>query len=215
MADTMAMRIALIEHDAFAAHMLLHLLNKTFPHAQVDSYTGRESNLIRRIAQDSYDVVVACMELDLFTGPGLCAAFRKLNDHTPLLGITSYPAHRYEHVLRQCGAQGLVSKNEPKKLLAAVASTAQHRVMHGFTQPYQAHHDLLQRRTLHRNLSAREATVLHLFMQYGNNSKAIGRDLHIHPETARKHLQNIRRKLGVADLTELRTVASNYDLELA
>jgi len=51
------------------------------------------------------------------------------------------------------------------------------------------------------NLSLRELAVLALVAE-GRADKQIGRELGISPFTARKHVQNVRRKMGASCRTE-------------
>jgi two-component system nitrate/nitrite response regulator NarL len=60
----------------------------------------------------------------------------------------------------------------------------------------QSREEALAHRRILEQLSPREKAVLALLAQ-GNSSESIGNSLRISPQTVKRHVQNIMRKLGV------------------
>ena len=86
------------------------------------------------------------------------------------------------------GASALLSKQATReRICAAIAAAAR-----GERVPVEADEDGFR-----RLLSARELEVLHLTAA-GLSAPAIGRELHLSPETIKTHLRNVYDKLGVS-----------------
>lgn len=132
------------------------------------------------------------------------------SSHVPVLAV----AHRSRFLeLVDAGCLGFVTVGTPKEELAAAVE----RVLAGdaIVPPdllgQLLRHVVVRRRKIEsvmERLTEREREVFALAVN-GANKDDIGRELFISPATARTHLQNVYKKLGVHSQTELMALADS------
>jgi two-component system nitrate/nitrite response regulator NarL len=126
--------------------------------------------------------------------PGLdgLAVLRSLRDEalpTSVVLVSATVGAAQAQAALDAGASALLSKEATReRICAAIAAAAR-----GERVPAEPDGDGFR-----RLLSARELEVLHLTAA-GLSAPAIGRELHLSPETIKTHLRHVYDKLGVSD----------------
>ena len=126
--------------------------------------------------------------------PGLdgLAVLRSVRDEalpTSVVLVSATVGAAQAQAALDAGASALLSKEATReRICAAIAAAAR-----GERVPAEPDGDGFR-----RLLSARELEVLHLTAA-GLSAPAIGRELHLSPETIKTHLRNVYDKLGVSD----------------
>jgi two-component system nitrate/nitrite response regulator NarL len=173
--------------------------------------TGDELEAARLADRHSADVVLT--EVDLAPGSGFDLA-RRLGDRSATVILTRRPEGEVILEAVSAGAMGCLGHHVDPAVLAAQI----HRAAGGrFVIDEARLHETLKRASAGRvpevgafaplaTLTSREREILQLLVR-GLDNRAIAGRLHLSPHTARTHVGNILRKLGVHSRAEAARMA--------
>ena len=196
-----AIRILIVD-DHFMVRMGLASSLNDMDDMQVVGEAGTAEEAVRSYRQLQPDVVL--MDLCLPDANGVVAIRRIREEFCSarilVLSINESEEDIYQSV--QAGAMGYLPKSvEPHDLLRAIRSLSSGE---RFFPPAIA--SRMMKREGRPSLTPREQEVVELLVE-GLSNKEIARALHIVPRTAKLHVSNLMRKMGVLDRTQAVTAA--------
>lgn len=120
-------RIAIVDNDRLVLGLLASFLDKQ-PHLTVD-WTANSG----RSGIDAYhrslcgtapaaDLIVTDIAMHGMSGLEMCSMIRFEDDHTPILGVTSYDPQMYATEALAAGMQGIVAKEDLERLRESIAT---------------------------------------------------------------------------------------------
>lgn len=120
-------RIAIVDNDRLVLGLLASFLDKQ-PHLTVD-WTANSG----RSGIDAYhrslcgtapaaDLIVTDIAMHGMSGLEMCSMIRFEDDHTPILGATSYDPQMYATEALAAGMQGIVAKEDLERLRESIAT---------------------------------------------------------------------------------------------
>lgn len=200
-------RVAIVDdHTMMREGLRLFLENSTdlsFAWMAVDA-----SEAIRKVDDDTPDVLVVDISLPDRSGLELIKDIRLLRPKLPILAVSMHDEKLYAQRALKAGARGYVMKNAPQKTLEnalrrvatggiAVSENMSEEILRAFsTGAAPQSQDALS------GLSDREFEVFQL-IGHGKNTGQIAEALRISTKTVDVHKMNIRSKLGMSDPGEL------------
>jgi DNA-binding NarL/FixJ family response regulator len=205
-----AVRVLVVDPQPFFCEALRTALQSSGD-VEVVGTAGGELEAARLAARRSPDVVLT--EVSLSAGSGLGLA-RRLGGRTATMILTRRAEGDVLLEAVSAGAMGCVGHHLD---LAALASLVHRAAGGGFALDDGRLHDTLKRASAARvsqlgafprlaKLTSREREVLQLLTR-GLDNRAIAGHLHVSSHTARTHVGNILRKLGVHSRAEAARVA--------
>ena len=152
--------------------------------------TGADGRIaLAALRQLRCDVAVLDVRMPGLDGMAVLRCVREESLPTSVVLVSATVDAAQAQAALDAGASELLSKEATReRICAAIAAAAC-----GARVPAEADGDGFR-----RLLSARELEVLHLTAA-GLSAPAIGRELHLSPETIKTHLRNVYDKLGVSD----------------
>lgn len=151
------------------------------------------------------DVLLLDLGLPLLDGLGVMESLRRAKSTVRVLVVTARMDVQSVRAALALGAAGYLPKNEDSdELLLAIRRVAQGRrhISGAIAQVFVPEAGAVPE----VSLTASETTILQLVGQ-GMTSKEISQRLDISEATARKHRENIRRKLGIRNSAEMAAYA--------
>jgi DNA-binding NarL/FixJ family response regulator len=151
------------------------------------------------------DVLLLDLGLPSLDGLGVMEALRRAHASVKVLVVTARLDAQSIRAALALGAAGYLPKNEDSdELLLAIRRVAAGRryISAHIAQVFVPE----AQRVPEHSLTASESNILQLVGQ-GMTSKEIGQQLDISEGTARKHRENIRRKLGIRNSAEMAVYA--------
>jgi DNA-binding NarL/FixJ family response regulator len=152
------------------------------------------------------DVLLLDLGLPLLDGLGVMESLRRAKSPVRVLVVTAHMDVQSVRTALALGAAGYLPKNEDSdELLLAIRRVAEGRryISADIAQLFVPEAPVA---TPVNKLTASETTVLQLVGE-GLTSKEISQRLDISEATARKHRENIRRKLGIRNSAEMAAYA--------
>ncbi|MGH2661326.1 MAG: LuxR C-terminal-related transcriptional regulator [Actinomycetota bacterium] len=212
----MALRVLIADPEPFFGEALSVALSDGM---EVVGHTTDELEAVKLASAHAPDVVLS--EVGLAAGSGL-SLIRRLGDGVRTIVLTR--GHEGDVLLDAvaAGAQGCLGHHlEPSQLLPFLERAADDQ----FVVEDGRLHEILKRASGGRGptmpgapwlgrLTTREREVLQLLAR-GLDNRAIARQLHLSPHTARTHVGNILRKLGVHSRADAAWVALQEHLSHA
>jgi DNA-binding NarL/FixJ family response regulator len=160
------------------------------------------------------DVLLLDLGLPALDGLGVMEALRRANSSVKVLVVTARMDVQSIRSALALGAAGYLPKNEDSdELLLAIRRVAAGRRYISAHIAQMFVHEAQPLPTPELSLTASESTILQLVGQ-GLTSKEIGLRLDISEATARKHRENIRRKLGIRNSAEMAAYAMRVQARL-
>lgn len=169
---------------------------------------GDASEAMRRVDQDTPDVLVVDISLPDRSGLELIKDLRLLRPKLPMIAVSMHDEKLYAQRALKAGARGYVMKSAPQKVL----ENALHRVAGGGIAVSEEMSEEILRafssgtanetKDSITELSDREFEVFRLMGQ-GRNTGQIAETLRISTKTVDVHKMNIRAKLGINGSSEL------------
>jgi DNA-binding NarL/FixJ family response regulator len=205
-----AVRVLIVDPQPFFCEALRTALQDS-DGIEVVGATGDELDAAQLAVQHSPDVVLTEVELSGGSGLGLT---RRLGDRTATVVLTRRPEGEVLLEAVSAGAMGCLGHH----LDVAVLASLVHRAATGAFAIDEARlHDTLKRASAARApelgafprlaaLTPREREILQLLAR-GLDNRAIAGQLHLSTHTARTHVGNILRKLGVHSRAEAARMA--------
>ncbi len=189
-------RIAVVDNDPMALASLTQLIREQAAFASLLWTSMDAQHALEHCShfEDTPDILITDMSLEGIQGDSLCRRLRLTNTKTRLLAVTSFSLSSYERKARRAGAQGLVSKNDEKAIIHAIATLQRRESLPGFETPI-----LAQARIKHEKssplLTVREEEVIGLVSERGLTDREIGAEIGVKEATVRRHMHNIMKKL--------------------
>jgi YesN/AraC family two-component response regulator len=105
----MAARILIVDDEQNLAHTLGQTLQLDFPDAEIDAaYSGEEG--LSRLAEASYDLLIADLRMPGFSGLDLIKGVRYLDQTVPIILITGYGSPGLREECAQLGVNDYLDK---------------------------------------------------------------------------------------------------------
>lgn len=172
---------------------------------------------LESLARASFDVVLVDVQMKKMDGLSLLSAIRESHPDLPVVMISADDNPIYLARAAANGAQDFVLKSDPTDTLERALC---HAHMKGGSHPG-GRMDSLRRKLsspvqvanlpVDVPLTSREGQVLR-HIAYGLSNREIGSSLGISVETVKEHVQNILRKTGAADRTDVAVRAVRFGL---
>lgn len=169
---------------------------------------GDASEAVRKVDEDTPDVLVVDISLPDRSGLELIKDLRLLRPKLPMIAISMHDEKLYAQRALKAGARGYVMKSAPQKVLEqalhrvagggiAVSEEMSEEILKAFSSGNAA-----ESKDSISELSDREFEVFVLIGQ-GKNTGQIAEALRISTKTVDVHKMNIRAKLGMNETGEL------------
>ncbi len=165
-----------------------------------------------KLESSAVDLVIVDVSLKGSGGIDLVKQLRVIHPQLPLLVISMHDEHLFAERALRAGAAGYVTKDsDPEAIVTAVR-----KVLRGELAVSEKLAMMMLRANLHGSrestsmldsLSDREMEVFELIGR-GVKTRAIADSLSISVKTVESHQSNIKRKLGISGMTELRRIAA-------
>lgn len=178
-----------------------------------------EQEALEEIARTRPHVAIIDITLKESSGVELVKAIHRQYDEVKMLVISAHDENLYAERMLEVGALGYVNKQEAaEKLVEAIRKVGEGEV---FVSPQIARR-LLKRRAVGSNGSEPTSTIHDLtdrelqvyeMIGGGETTKYIANRLELSPKTVERYKENIKRKLGVRNATELVQSATRWILE--
>lgn len=205
-------RIAIIDNDRLVLGLLSSFLDKQ-PNLTV-AWTAKGG----RGGIDAYhrslcgtgpaaDLIVTDIAMHGMSGLEMCSMIRFEDDHTPILGATSYDPQMYAADALAAGMQGIVAKEDLECLRESIATLldgGRLPMRDGvfFDSPQQAFARLqTDGKPALLNLSENERTVMD-YLSQGMLTTDIAMLMDVSPSTVKTYVSRAMRKLGVGNRRE-------------
>ncbi|MCO8125244.1 response regulator transcription factor [Stieleria sp. TO1_6] len=163
---------------------------------------------LRQLAEQPFDVVLVDVQMKKMDGLALLASIRESHPDLPVVFISAYDYPIYMARAVANGAQDYVLKSDPA---ATIEQTLSYACSNGAALP-NGLLDRLRRKMTETIRAAdlppelpvtpREAQVLR-HVAFGLSNREIAASLGISVETVKEHVQNILRKTGASDRTDV------------
>ncbi|WP_165369690.1 response regulator transcription factor [Bifidobacterium pseudolongum] len=205
-------RIAIVDNDRLVLGLLASFLAKQ-PHLAIDwtaqSGQGGIDAYHRSLSgtDPAADLIVTDIAMHGMSGLEMCSMIRFEDDHTPILGATSYDPQAYAADAMAAGMQGMVMKDDLEGLLGSITTLldgGRLPMRNGvfFNSPQQAYARLqAEGKPVLLNLSENERTVMDYLAQ-GMLTTDIAMLMDVRPSTVKTYVSRAMRKLGVNNRRE-------------
>jgi two-component system, NarL family, nitrate/nitrite response regulator NarL len=178
-------RIIIVDdHPLFRVGLGYALKNLGF---DVIAEAGDGAEGVRRVTELKPDAVLLDAKMPNMDGLEACRQMIAVLPSTRIVMLTTFSEPALVQAARDAGAAGFVSKETEAERLAAIL----HKML---IDPQYTNFPAIDL----PKLSPRELEVLRL-MASGQSNKEIARSLGLSPDTIKDHLENLYRKLEVAD----------------
>ena len=198
----MSIRVLLADDHEVVRTGLKSLLEDTSVDIIAEASSGEEA--VKKAAQLAPDVILLDIRLGEFDGLQALEKIRKKSPQVKVVMLSTYDNPTYVARSVALGASDYVLKDSPREsLVAAIERAAAGSEPSDEGMLSQVKQTMARRGDRHEDipLTNRELQVLrHLAL--GLSNKEIGRSLNISVETVKEHVQNVLRKLDVADRTQ-------------
>ncbi|PLS27628.1 response regulator [Bifidobacterium parmae] len=204
--------IAILDNDAIALEGLSRIVERN------------RLGIVKWCARNGRDAVQRCADGDLMprlllvdmslegmSGVDACRQIRRRTAAVLLLGVTAFPVERYASRLMEAGAQGVVTKNEEARLVAAMQTVLDGSWFDGFESPRNAHMRLKHVSDDARMLlSDREEEVM-ILLSRGWSIADIADHMQVSRATAATYLSRARHKLGARTIRQAVAIWTGED----
>jgi DNA-binding NarL/FixJ family response regulator len=212
MEKTSAIRVFLVDDQTMIRAGFKSLLGKD-PRFQIAGDTGDPRLGVELIGESRPDVVLLDISMPGLSGIDAIPMLRKVSPKTKIVMLTHHEGETFVEQALRAGADGYLSKDsEPEELVLALESVCKGNM---FLSPKVAGSLVHRSRgpgeaSLHRgrleSLTPREREVFQL-LALGKSNKEVARSLEMSVGTAKKHRENLQRKLECHSAAELALLA--------
>ncbi len=215
--DLDMIKIALAEDNSFLAHSLINKLG-LFDTFKVKYHALNGADLLNKLSNDAnIDVILMDIQMPEMDGIVATKEITKKYPHIKIIMLTILDTDQTVYESIQSGAVGyLVKESSPQEIYdgiiqalnggAAMSPSIALKAMKIIQNP-----DSIERDAKDFNLSERELQVLHQLVK-GLNYKEIASNLIISPNTVRRHMENLYKKLEVSNKVEAIQKAYQYNI---
>lgn len=206
--DSEPWNIALVDNDALVRSYLETYLGG-LPEFNIcwSMQSGRDAVEAYRLHELWPDLIVTDLSMHGMSGFELCATIRFEDDHTPILGCSSYMIEPYERNAVNNGMQGLLLKNELAQLADGMRTLLSGQPLlksNGmpYETPQQAHERLLmQGKPAIMSMSPNEQAVMELCSE-GLSMRTIAEETGDSESTVKTYISRAMRKLRAKSRAE-------------
>jgi DNA-binding NarL/FixJ family response regulator len=198
------MRVLVVDDHPVVRKGIIHILEED-PGVESCAEAGSAAELMRRVSEGRWDVVVLDINLPDRSGLDVLKDLKAAFPRLPVLVLSVYPEDQYAVMALKAGASGYLSKDGLAEELAA----ALHKVAGGgrYITPRLA--ERLAENLLsppverpHLRLSEREFQVL-LGLASGKRLKDIAREMNISVKTVSTYRSRVLEKMGMENNAQL------------
>lgn len=184
-------------------------------HHEVVGESGDARTAVDEIERLMPDIVLLDITMPGLSGIDAIPLIRKVSRHTRIIMMTHHEGETFVDQAMRAGAEGYLAKNsDPAELFVAIDAVhrgdpfVSPRVAAGLVSRYRAGGAQEQSPTTSRldTLTPREREVFQL-LALGRANKEVARDLGMSVGTAKKHRENLQRKLDCHSAAELARLA--------
>ncbi|MBO6516756.1 MAG: response regulator transcription factor [Bacteroidia bacterium] len=210
-------RIALAEDNSFLANSLINKLG-LFDDFKIKFHAVNGQELLSMLEADTnVDIILMDIQMPVMDGLTATKKVAQLYPHIKIIMLTVLDEDQIVYEAIQSGASGyLVKESSPQEIYDGVVQTVNGGAA---LSPFIAskalkmiqNPDAVMATKTDFNLSKRELQVLKQLTQ-GLNYKKIASNLIISPNTVRRHVENIYKKLGVSNKAEAIQIAYQHQL---
>lgn len=202
----MTLRTLVVDDHEAARLGLTELLDGTDVSVMKTAADGESA--LQCLAEDTFDVVLIDVQMKKMDGLALLGSIRQLHADLPVVFISAYDYPVYMARAVANGAQDYVLKSDAA---STIERTLRHACENGAACPGGLLDQIRQKmaETVRASelppelpLTAREAQVLR-HVAFGLSNREIAQSLEISVETVKEHVQNILRKTGASDRTDV------------
>lgn len=214
MADptTVPIKVYLVDDQSMIRAAFRSLLNQRQDVIVVGD-NGDARQALTEIPELRPDVVLLDITMPGLSGIDAISQIRKVWKRAKIVMLTHHEGQSFVEQSLRAGAEGYLSKDSDAAELA-LAIAAVHRgdpyvspkVSGGLVSRYKGQGDLDDARTQLDTLTPREREVFQL-LALGKSNKEVARDLDMSLGTAKKHRENLQRKLDCHSAAELARLA--------
>lgn len=216
-ADLNMVKIALAEDNSFLAHSLINKLG-LFDHFKMKYHALNGADLLEKLAVDSnIDVILMDIQMPEMDGISATKLIAQKYPHIKIIMLTVLDTDQAVYESIQAGALGyLVKESSPNEIHDGIVQAMSNgavmspgialKAMKMIQNP-----ESVQREVNDFNLSERELQVL-LHLTKGLSYKEIAANLIISPNTVRRHMENLYKKMGVSNKVEAVQKAYQYQI---
>lgn len=196
------LRLIFIENDPLALKLFTQLFHLQTQSMKIEHVISSGITALQNLEiYDRFDAVVMDMHLGDIEGPSAAWQIRRVNDTTPIIGVTSLPLTHYLNAARQAGMQDLRAKKNITDIITSIQRICAGRIPEGFESPEDAFRRLQPQRDAPTPLTRTQTMIMNYIAQ-GYTDQQIAEHMHCTRETARKHRQNCLKRLGANNTVE-------------
>jgi len=209
---TAPIKVYLVDDQAMIRAAFRSLLNQRDDvHVVGDNGDARQA--LVEIPELRPDVILLDITMPGLSGIDAISQIRKVWKRAKIVMLTHHEGQSFVEQSLRAGAEGYLSKDSDSAELV-LAITAVHRgdpyvspkVSGGLVSRYKGHGEPDDARTQLDSLTPREREVFQL-LALGKSNKEVARDLDMSLGTAKKHRENLQRKLDCHSAAELARLA--------
>ncbi|ANU43470.2 hypothetical protein A4U98_02570 [Bifidobacterium animalis subsp. animalis] len=196
------LRLIFIENDPLALKLFMQLFHLQTHSMRIEHVISSGIAALQNLEiYDRFDAVVMDMHLGDIEGPSVAWQIRRVNDTTPIIGVTSLPLTHYLSAAQQAGMQDLQAKKDITDIITSIQRIRTGRIPDGFESPENAFRRLQLQRDAPMPLTRTQTMIMNYIAQ-GYTDQQIAEHMHCTRETARKHRQNCLKRLGANNTVE-------------
>ena len=202
----MSLRTLVVDDHEAARLGLSELLDGTV--ISVAKTVADGEGALQHLAEQTFDVVLVDVQMKKMDGLSLLASIRQMHPELPVVFISAYDYPVYMARAVANGAQDYVLKSDSAE---TIEQTLHHVCQNGSAHPGGLLDQIRRKMTESVPVSdlppelpvtSREAQVLR-HVAFGLSNREIANSLGISVETVKEHVQNILRKTGASDRTDV------------
>ncbi len=210
-------KIAIAEDNSFLANSLINKLG-LFEDFKIKFHSLDGNDLVQKLAIDSnIDVILMDIQMPNMDGIEATRIINKKYPHIKIIMLTIFDSEQHIYESLQAGASGyLMKESSPKEIFdgindilsggAPMSPSIALKAVKIIRNP-----QLVEQESVNFKLTDRESAVLKQLCK-GLNYNEIASNLIISPNTARRHIENIYKKLNVHNKAEAVEIAYRHQL---
>lgn len=206
-------RVLVVDDHAVVREGIKRLLAEAH-NITVTGEAGDGTELLARVNQDEYDVVLMDLAMPGPSGLDTLEELRSRKPNLPVLILSMYPEDQYAVRTLTAGASGYINKGSPPERLAEairIVASGRRYISDGVAQLLALHVDTVSDRSAHHSLSKREFQVMCLIAS-GKTVGEIADDLTLSVKTVSTYRTRVLEKLGLRHNAEIIRYALKHEL---